>query len=488
MAEDRGGAFRVAAWTPALILVYFAAHALFRAGISPYLERDEAEFIGQTGFRLGFENSHPPLYNWLLTLALVLTAGKWASALAIVKNGLLAGTYLLGFDMLRRLTGRTAAGLVLVAAFLLLPQIVWKSQITLAHSVLVLFGTVATLHALVICMRNGTAAGFVWLGAALSVALLSKYNFFFTLAALGAAIFWVPDVRARIVQSRLWLSGLVAVLLTGPHFAWAVMHWQSTTKRLGKLDTETVASALPIDVPGLGIDGALSVLTGSAVSLALLVAVIAAAARWSRLRGEVSVADPPDVQPFARFLLISGIVGLLGLAIFALLGDYHGIQERYLTPVLLPFVVWLCLRSRVSARPGATKIVASAGAITALIASVLLIGSVLLGRDQLAFPYRAIAEKLGPLNGATAVFSRQEKYAANLSLLLPGLEIWRGGTGPDRVLVLLPKGEPLSAPGGEPLPFERLYQPAGQPIEITAAYENWSGAAATILAVTYQRR
>ena len=196
-----------------------------------------------------------------------------------------------------------------------------------------------------------------------------------------------------------------------------------------------------------------------------------------------------------RSLLIWGVAGLLGLTAFIVLGDFHSVQERYLTPVLLPLVYWLCIRSRVSARPGATAFIAFAGATVAVIATSLLVGQTFFGRDQLAFPYRAIADGLkseatgaAAMTGVTAFYSRQEKYAANLALLFPGLEIWRGQAGVQRVLVLLPKREPLSPLGSQPMEFERLFRPAGPPVEISASYENWSGATANVTALVYQRR
>ena len=89
---------RLARWTPLFILGYFTAQFLIRVGFSANLEIDESQFVGQTHLALGYGDSHPPLYNWLITGALALTGGYWPAAVALVKNFLLAGTYLLAFD------------------------------------------------------------------------------------------------------------------------------------------------------------------------------------------------------------------------------------------------------------------------------------------------------------------------------------------------------------------------------------------------------
>src|SRR5262245_17715652 len=53
----------IADWTPLFILVYFVAQFIIRISLSANLETDEAQFVGQTYLALGYNNSHPPLYN-----------------------------------------------------------------------------------------------------------------------------------------------------------------------------------------------------------------------------------------------------------------------------------------------------------------------------------------------------------------------------------------------------------------------------------------
>ena len=83
---------RFAARTPRLILAYMLILIGLRVSLSPFLEIDEAEMVGNTDFRLLYANFHPPLYNWLLRVVLEITSWNWALSCALVKYPLL-GTY-----------------------------------------------------------------------------------------------------------------------------------------------------------------------------------------------------------------------------------------------------------------------------------------------------------------------------------------------------------------------------------------------------------
>lgn len=475
--------------TPWLILAYCSLHFLLRVAQSPYLETDEAQFVGQTGFALGYFNSHPPLYNWLVAAALQLTGDNWAAAVALVKHVLIGATYWLAFDAMRRITGSAVAGLLTAASFLFLPQIVWKAQITLAHSVLVMFAVVAVLHAVAVIVQRQTLWGFVWLGAAASAGLMAKYNFVLSLAAILAAAMSVGEIRRALLRPALALSAAVAIFAVTPHLVWLADHFAEATARLAKLERGNRLFG-GLDLPHLGIDGLLAAGLGAIAWAGPLLAVWLVLYHFSAPVSALPAARlrAPLAQAFERFFGRAAVTGFAAFALILLAGDFHYVHERYLTAVLMPLPFWLALAYPLDARRLAPQRFAMAGAA---MAGLMLAGLPLLhtfGREQLAYPYRAIAASIqNSVHAPFALYASEQKYAANIALLIEGATLWPHDRGAKKVVVLWTgKG---STPGQKSL--EALgagFEAEGAPFITRALYENRSGAFAQMQAQVYVRR
>jgi hypothetical protein len=480
---------RVARWTPLFILLYFTAQFCIRVGFSANLETDEAQFVGHTEFALGYGNSHPPLYNWLVAGALALTGGTWPAALALVKNLLLAGTYLLSYDIARRVTGRSLTGLIVAASFLLIPQIVWKSQVTLAHSVLVMFAVVAIMHAVVRIVERGDGLSFAWLGVAAAIGALAKYNLFLMLLAVLIAAASLPAVRSRLFRPKLGISVALLALLTAPHFMWAFANLRQTTERMVKLERAEPA-LIGIDLPGIGIDGVLDL----AVALVTWVGPLMLA--WLGIRtfggGErtaesISTADE-RTRTFARLF---GRTALIGFAVFAaivLAGDMHSVRERYLTPLLMPLPFWLAFSWPLDDKPRpAARFLGVGGAVALLMVTAWPLW-IAFGREQLAYPYEAFATTVEQaVVGPFAVVAHQDKYAANIAIRVDGAQLWEEGSRPDQVLIVW---DPKSGrkPDGLIARLGEGFEPRGEVMAMTYPYENFSGQKARLNAQLYARK
>jgi hypothetical protein len=480
---------RAARWTPLLILLYFAAQFTIRIAFSANLETDEAQFVGHTAFALGYGNSHPPLYNWLVAGALALTNGYWPAALALVKNLLLAGTYLLSFDTARRVTGKALPGLLVAASFLLIPQIVWKSQVTLAHSVLVMFAVVAIMHAVVCIVERGDAASFVWLGAAAAIGALAKYNLFLMLLAALIAAFSIPVIRSRLFTLKLGLSLALLAALTAPHFLWALGNLQQTTQRMAKLERASPA-LVGIDLPGIGIDGVLDLM----VALVTWVGPLALA--WFAIhylsRNELAAEPFPAGEERARaFAQLFGRTAAIGFTIFAIIvlaGDLHSVRERYLTPLLMPLPFWLAFAWPLHARPRAARSFLTIGAVIAVLMVTAWPLWITFGRDQLAYPYEAFATQVEEaISGPFAVIGHQDKYAANIAIRVDGARMWEAGSPSDRVLILW---DPRtgSLPVGLAARLGDGFEPRGDVMAMVYPYDNRSGHKARLNAQLYARK
>jgi 4-amino-4-deoxy-L-arabinose transferase-like glycosyltransferase len=476
-----------ARWMPVVILVYFALQFVIRVSLSANLETDEAQFVGKTYLALGYGNSHPPLYNWLVAGALALTNGHWSTAMALLKNVLLAGTYLLAFDTCRRVTGRSLTGAIVVASFLLLPQIVWKSQITLAHSVLVMFAVVATLHAVVCILERGNLASFLWLGLAAVIGALAKYNYLLTLIAVLIAAASIAEIRRALFVPKLAASVAAFALLFAPHAVWALQNLASTTERMAKLERDSGALGA-LDLPYIGIDGFLDYLVaGVAWAGPLLLA-------WFLIRyfsrREDGAALPAEEARRRSFALLFGRTTLIGAAAFALIilaGDLHSVSERYLTPLLVPLPFWMALAWPLEGRTRAPVTFLRVGAVVALLMVTAWPAKIIFGRDQYAYPYAAMTASLrDSVAGPFTVLGSQEKYAANVAVRLDRADVWEEGSGANQVVVVW-DARRRQSPDELVARLGNGFEPRGAVMAMTYPYDNLSGAQAQLNAQLYAR-
>jgi 4-amino-4-deoxy-L-arabinose transferase-like glycosyltransferase len=389
----------------AAIIAYVTLLLAVRLSISPFLEIDEAQFMAAVDLRWVYDNSHPPLMNWIVRGALELTGWDWPLALALVRAVLLAATHLLVFDAARRLGG-TAAGILAVACAMLMPQVSWMSAHTLAHSVLAMAAAAGVVHAVVLVITRGGALPFLWLGLAAAVGIMGKYNVAILLGALAAAIVTVRPVRARFAVPAALLAPLTFVALAGPGLVMAATQPAITTERIAKLYREGPFAA--VDIPVLGLDGLLSLAVATLASAGVVLAFVA-------LFGRAPVGD----DAVRRVLWRTVRWGLLGFAAVVLLADMSLVHERYLTPLLmvLPVVASLHL----AGWPGRRWVVV-AGIAAALAVPLGIVGMVALDNHRWARPYErigaAIAAATPPGDIVVASNHWDPALPANIALAL----------------------------------------------------------------------
>lgn len=453
---------RWAASAPFAIVVYALLLLAARVALSDQLEVDEAEFVGQVDFRLLYENSHPPLFNWLLRLALTFSDWDWAWSVALVKYALLGAFHWLSFDTARRLAG-PRAGLMALAASAAAPQIVWMSAFTLAHSIMAMTGVAALVNAALRVWARPSARNYVWLGLAGALAALGKFNAFLFIAAFLAALALAPALRARIFSARrAWIAAAAFLVPVGPVIAALLLNFAQNTERLAKLYAgRNLFSA--IDPPGLGVDGLF------ALGVALIAWAGPAALVWfgaRRLAAETTRgAGDPDI--FVAALARAMRWSLIGLALVVLMADAHKAPERYLTPMLAALPVYLAVRwplGRAAAR------VALVALVVYLAVPVGLWGAASFGKHRFGYPYSDVAAHIAQLHPKPLpIVASRHDDAANVILKLG----WPGARAPayqpiDRRLLLLWQGRSDAPENLAPQGF----RPAGPIITVAAPFIN----------------
>lgn len=430
----RWSAERWASLAPWALLGYVTLQCVVRLLLSSNLEWDEAQFVGQIDFEWGYSNSQGPLYNWAVGSIHALS-GSWPVAVALPKHALLAATYLLQYDLLRRLTGSTVAAAAGAFALLLIPQIVILSEITLAHTVMVQAAVTATFHAIVLLLERVSVARFIWLGIALSVGILTKYNFLIVVLAVAVAVLAIPEIRARIVSRHLIVALAVVGVATMPHVIWALGNRDSVVDRLSKLSGRSRYFEW-LDIPLIGIDGVLSFAWGVAIAVLPLYLVWRLAVGRS-VAAEAEVRVGVSAEAMRRFFLFVWVLCVAVFAIVLLALDAHQVRLRYVTPLIMAFPVWIGFALPVARNPmAAGRIIFCAGVFAVIVAIAWPI-QVMVIRGPLNYPYAELADAIASTVEPPFAVIGGGGVDQNLVARIDGATVWGERNPADSVLVVV---------------------------------------------------
>lgn len=460
---------------PLAIFVYISVLFALRLGLSPFLEIDEAQFVGEVGFAWNYGNSHPPLYNWLVRLALEATAWHWVPAVALIRLSLLGLYHWLCFDAARRLGGDRASILALTASALL-PQIVWMTIQTTAHTILVIVASVGLVHAFAL-MRGGTGIrAYAWFGFWAAVGALAKYNFFIFQVSFMIAAWTIPPIRQQLFRRSLRLSvAILVAALTPVAIASLNAPLAATTGRMVKL-SNAIGYLEAIDLPHVGVDGLFSLListflwSGPAVIVFLI----------GRLRDHPRPL--PDGDPDVRKLLLRTVfIGLGAFAALVFAADFHSVAERYMAPVLAPTAILVALY--LPQVLGARNVLAFSATLYVL-APIAMASLALFGSERFTLPFDAVGAAIRAQNPAPArIVSNRQDDAANVAVILH----WppEQGTADDIVLVWHGKEAPSDSALAR-LPVDAM--PVGPQTRVSAPTRNVSGELQTFSFQRYSSR
>ncbi len=447
---------------PRIIAVYIILLLAVRLLLSRFLEIDEAQFVGAVDFLWIYGNSHPPLYNWLVRLALELTGWNWVLSLAFVRLSLLGLYHWLVFDTARRLAGDRAGVLALMASAFL-PQIVWMSIQTTAHTVLVIVASVGIIHALAL-MRSGTGSiAYAWFGLWAAIGALAKYNFFIFLISFLIAAVLTPPIRRQLFRRTFWISILIfAAAFTPVVIASLKAPLAATAGRMAKL-SKPVDYLGRIDLAHIGLDGFLSLVVSAALwaGFAFIIYVI------GRTRDHPRPVADGD-QDVRLLLLRTILIGMGAFAFLVLVADYHSVAQRYMAPILAPTAILLALRFPQVL--GARNLLVLSACMFVL-APLGFAGVALFGTPRFTFPFDAVSGAIRAQNPAPAtILSTRQDDAANISVLLH----WppERGSATDVVLVWQSDDAPTAELLAK-LPADAL--PTGPVTRVTAPVRNFSG-------------
>lgn len=307
---------------PLVICGYFALQVIWRRLLGAGPNLDEAEILlWSRHLALGY-GPQPPLYSWL-QWAFLQAIPDALLALSLLKNLLLAATYLAVWRLLRCVHPDRIAGPAALALFLV-PQVSWDSQRDLTHSVLAT--ALAATAALTFWTRTlpGQRGGWALLGLLTGLGLLAKPNFLLVPATFVLAALSLAELRGRIAPRGLVVAAGIATAVVAVPLAWALEH-----PELAFASTHKLAMATG---PGPTAAAAgLAELARALVDLLLLTAIVVGGIAFLRRRTATAAPAP---GPFERWLLRAILIGV-GIATLGVIASgTTNIRSLWLLPLV----------------------------------------------------------------------------------------------------------------------------------------------------------
>ena len=198
-----------------LLLVLAILQTVYNAGLP--LHGDEAYYWVWSRHPALSYFDHPPMIAWLLALTTLPVVSEWSVRLVPVLCLSLA-TWLI-YRLAREVYGKHAAAVALLM-FTVLPITQMGTLVATPDAPVILFWTLA-LFAAYRAVFDGGTVWFMTAGAAIGLALLSKYTAVLFPASLLA--FLLLRRPGLLLQGRAWLALLTALLVFSPVVIW---NWQ----------------------------------------------------------------------------------------------------------------------------------------------------------------------------------------------------------------------------------------------------------------------
>lgn len=313
--------------------LYFILSIVVRLMLPDGLTLDEAEqSLFSQHWLLGY-GPQPPFYNWVQT-AVVSAFGISLLTLALPKFLMLFLCYLFYGMAAREMEAPPAFASMAMLSLLTLPQLSYMPQQDLTHTVAVLMAAALFLYALCRTVSRPDWQGYALLGLAIGIGTISKYNFVLLPAATLLAAVSDARQRARLLDSRILLTALIALLVVLPHALWLNTHVDLAT---GGTISKMVEAHAPHGLARIARAlGSLAVACIAFGAFAVLVLVLSLRP-WVRPAWQ---AGDQWTELFGRIMLYS----LAGVVLVILLTGTTKITERWLDPYLLPLPLYLLLK------------------------------------------------------------------------------------------------------------------------------------------------
>lgn len=290
------------------------------------LEDAEQAYYSQW-LRWGYDDQ-PPLYTWLQYLVNQIF-GVQKGSFSILRGTIFASVLvsLWYFGRIMLLSKKKSE--IAVFTLVLVPVFIDFTFRRLSHTSLLCLVILLSFIVIQRLLQDKTWINYALLGFVVGIGVLSKYNYVLFLLAFGLSLFFDIGLRQIVFNKKMLLSIVLAGLLLAPHAYWLLGPdgYLTELRESIALKTESkTGNAL------YGIGPLFSLMLTFLKLMAPLLVVVALAYVLKRVN-----FSKPKMDWFMKFWLVQLSVLLLFFIVF----NVQKVEERWLLPLLLPFVVLL---------------------------------------------------------------------------------------------------------------------------------------------------
>jgi 4-amino-4-deoxy-L-arabinose transferase-like glycosyltransferase len=220
-------------------------------------------------------------------------------------------------------------------SYLLMPSFAWHMHQGFTHTILLGFGIILSLHALLSLKENNSIKNYLYFGLSLSIGLMAKYSFLLFMIPLLISAISIASFRKIIINQKTLLSIGVFIIVVGPHAYWLTQHYQEVFL--------SIDQKLKVTSDNLLVDRIKSVgqFTGAAIAFVVPFSLIFIINSWRKIFNIDKQASKYDSSLLLnRFYLII-LASVILLAIFVSMPHF---KVRWFHPLMMIFPLWMLTR------------------------------------------------------------------------------------------------------------------------------------------------
>ncbi len=146
--------------------------------------------------------------------------------LTLLKYTLISLTFWLTWLVSGQLFQHLQTRYIATFSYLLMPSFAWHMHQGFTHTIVLGFGIILSLHALLSVKNNPSVKNYIYLGLAFGIGLMGKYSFLLFMVAIFVSALSINSYRKIIFDSKTLLAIGAFVLMIGPHAYWLSQHYQ----------------------------------------------------------------------------------------------------------------------------------------------------------------------------------------------------------------------------------------------------------------------
>ena len=314
---------------------YILIHLALRVYFSQTLQVDDAEQIRfSQDLLLGYPIPQPPMYSWLSWIMFQIF-GTGLLALTLLKYAIISLTFWFTWLVSGQLFQHLQTRYIATFSYLLMPSFAWHMHQGFTHTIMLSFGIVLSLHALLSLKDNPSTKNYIYLGLAFGIGLMGKYSFLLFMVPILISALSINSYRKTILSPKILLAIGVFVLMIGPHAYWLSQHHQEIFS--------SIDHKLQVTSDNTLIDRVQSVWQFSTAAIAFVVpfALVFLINSWRRLfNADKQLTKQANVLLLNRFYWVI-IISIIVLALFVSMPHF---KVRWFHPLMMIFPLWMMIR------------------------------------------------------------------------------------------------------------------------------------------------